>query len=119
MHALIKELAVRQVEHGSETHSNKSQHLAEGTGVAHHRQRFSFVLQQALSFRTRHHLCRQGVVVASTRQLRSQGPVSVQAHRTEGVTGSVDGKERTGPGAGLESGAGTGTVTGSGVGTGT
>ena len=110
MHALIKELAVRQVEYGSETHSNKSQHLAEGTGVAHHRQRFSFVLQQALSFRTRHHLCRQGVVVASTRQLRSQGLVSVQAHRTEGVTGSVgrEGANRDGGGIGVGGGNGNG-----------
>ena len=46
-------------------------------------------LQQPLSFRTRRHLCRQGVMIASTRQLRSQSPVSsVHAHRTEGVTES-------------------------------
>ena len=112
--ALIKELAVRQVEHGSETHSNESQHLVEGTGVAHHRQRFSFVSQQALSFRTRHHLCRQRVVLSSTRQLRSQGPVSVQAHRTEGVTGSVG---REGPnGGGGRIGVGGGNGDGNGVG---
>ena len=88
VHALIKELAIRQVEHRSETHSNKSQHLAEGTEVARLRRRFSFVLQQAHLFRTRHHLCRQGVALASTRQLRSQGLVPVQAHRTDGVTES-------------------------------
>ena len=34
VHALIKELAIRRVEHKSETHSNESQHLAEGTEVA-------------------------------------------------------------------------------------
>ena len=78
MHALIKELAIRQLE----THSNESQHLAEGTEVARPRRRFYFTLQQALSFSTRHHLRRQGVALASTRQLRLQGPVSVQAHRT-------------------------------------
>ena len=44
--------------------------------------------------------------------------MSVQAHRTEGVTGSEGRKERTGSGAGLESGAGTETVTGAGGGTG-
>ena len=44
---------------------------------------------QALLFRTRHHLGRQGVVVAGTRQLRSQGLVPVHAHRTEGVTMST------------------------------
>ena len=77
VHALIKELAIRRVEHRSETHSNEFQHLAEGTEVARLRRRFSFALQQALSFRMRHHLCRQGVTFASTRQLHSQCPASV------------------------------------------
>ena len=77
VHALIKELAIRRVEHRSETYSNESQHLAEGTEVARLRRRFSFVLQQTLSFHTRCHLCRQGVALASTRQLHSQGPASV------------------------------------------
>ena len=84
VHALIKELVVRRVQYRSDTHSNESQHLAEGTEVARLRRRFSFVLQQVLSFRTRHHLFRQGVTLASTRQPRSQGPASVQAHRTGG-----------------------------------
>ena len=84
MHALIKELAIRRVQHRSETYGNESQHLAEGTEVARLRRRFSFVLLQALSFRTRHHLCRQVVALASTRQPHSQGPASVQAHRTGG-----------------------------------
>ena len=88
VHALIKELAIRRVQHRSETYSNESQHLAEGTEVARLRRRFSFVLQQALSFCTRHYLCRQRVALASTRWPHSQGPASVQAHRTEGVTGS-------------------------------
>ena len=70
VHVLIKKLAITRVEHRSETHSNESQHLAEGAEVARLRQRFSFVLQQALSFRARHHLCRQKVALASTRQLR-------------------------------------------------
>ena len=74
VYALIKELAIRQVQHRSETRSNGSQHLAEATEVARLRRRFSFVLQQALSFRTRHHLCRQGVALASTRPPHSQGP---------------------------------------------
>ena len=67
----------------------------------------------------RRHLCRQGVALASTQQLRSQGPVSVQVHRTGGVTGSEGQEGANGVGAGLESGAGTETVTGSGVGSGT
>ena len=71
VHALIKELTIRRVQHRSETSSNDSQHLAEGTEVARLRRRFSFVLQQALSFRTRHHLCRQGVALASTRRPHS------------------------------------------------
>ena len=84
VHALIKELAIRRVQHMSETYSNESQHLAEGTEVARLRRRFSFVLQQALSSRTRHHLCKQGVALASTRRPHSQGTASVQAHRTGG-----------------------------------
>ena len=108
VHALIKDLAIRRVQHRSETYSNVSQHLAEGTEVARLRRRFSFVLQQALSFRTRHHLCRQGVVLASTRQPRSQGPASVQAHRTGGVTGSEGQKGSNGVGGGIGVGGGNG-----------
>ena len=114
MHALIKELAIRRVEHRSETHSNESQHLVERTEVARLRWRFSFVLQQALSFRTRHHLCRQGVALASTRQLRSQGPVSVQAHCTERVTGSEGQEGANGIVGGI--GVGGGNVDGNRVG---
>ena len=126
LHALIKELAIRRVQHRSETHSNESQHLAEGTEVARLRRRFSFVLQQALSFRTRHHFCRQGVALASTRQFRSQGPVSVQAHRTGGVTEAQEGATgvggeirvggRNGDGSGV--GDGNGDVNGHGDGDG-
>ena len=118
VHALIKELAIRRVTHRSETHSNESQHLAEGTEAVRLRRRFSFVLQQALSFRTRHHLCRQGVALASTRQLRSQGPVSVRAHRTEGVTGSEgqEGANVVGGGIGVGGGDGGGNGDGNGVG---
>ena len=101
VHALIKELAIRRVQHRSETQSNESQHPAEGTEVARLWRRFSFVLQQALSFRTRRHLCRQGVALASTRQPRSQGPASVQAHRTGGVTGSEGQEEANGVGGGI------------------
>ena len=59
-HALIKELAIRRGGHRSEKRSNESQHLAQETEVARLRRRFSFVLQQALLFRTRYHLCKQG-----------------------------------------------------------
>ena len=40
--ALIKELAIRRVQHRSETYSNQSQHLAEGTEVARLWRRFFF-----------------------------------------------------------------------------
>ena len=108
VHALIKELAIRRVQHRSETYSNESQHLAEGTEVARLRRRFSFVLQQALSFRTRHHLCRQGVALASTRRPHSQGPASVQVHRTGGVTGSEGQEGANGVGGGIGVGGGNG-----------
>ena len=42
VHALIKELAMKRVKHRSETYSNESQHLAEGTEIARLRRRFSF-----------------------------------------------------------------------------
>ena len=66
VHALIQELAHRRVNYSSELHSEESRRLAEGTEVARLRRRFSFVLQQALSSRTRHHLCRQGVSLTSS-----------------------------------------------------
>ena len=118
MHALIKELAIRWVEHRLETHSNESQHLAEGTQVARLRRRFSFVIQQALLFCTRHHLCRQRAALASTRQLRSHGPVSIHAHRTEGITGSEGREETNGVGdrIGVEGGNGNGNGVGGGNG---
>ena len=118
VHTLIKELAIRRVEHRSETHSNESQYLAEGMEVARLWRQLCFVLQQALSFRTRHHLCRQRMELASTQQLRSLGPVSVQAHGTEAVTGS-EGRERTngvGVGIGVEGGNGDGNGDGGGNG---
>ena len=80
----------------------------EGIEVACLRRRFSFVLQQALSFRTRHHLCRQGVALASTQQLRSQNPVYLHAHRTEGVTESKGREEANGVGGGIGVGGGNG-----------
>ena len=108
VHALIKELAIRRVEHRSETYSNDSQHLAEGAEVARLRRRFPFVLQQALSFRTRHHLCRQGVALASTRRPHSQGLASVQAHRSGGITGSEGQEGANGVGGGIGVGGGNG-----------
>ena len=108
--ALFKELAIRRVQHWSETYSNESQHLAEGTEIACLGRRFSFVLQQALSSCTRHHLCRQRVALASTRQPHSQGPASVQAHRTRGVTGTEgqEGANGVGGGIGVRGGNGDG-----------
>ena len=108
VHALIEELAIRRVEYKSETYSNESQHLAEGTEVARLRRRFSFVLQQALPFRTRHHLCRQEVAIASTRQPHSQGSASAQAHRTGGVTGSEGQEGANGVGGRIGVGGGNG-----------
>ena len=118
VHALINKFAIRRVQHRSETYSNESQHLAKGTEVARLRRRFSFVLQQALSFRTRHHPCRQGVALASTRQPHSQGPASAQAHRTGGVTGSEGQEGANGVGGGIGVGGGNGDVNGHGDGDG-
>ena len=83
VHALIRELGIRRVQQSSEIHSDESRHMVEGTEVICLRWRFSFVLQQALSFRKRHHLCRQGVKLADTQQLDPQGLVDVQTYCTE------------------------------------
>ena len=63
---------------------------------------------KALLFRTRHHLCRQTVALAGTRQLRSRGQGPVHTHRTEGVSRS-EGRERAnGVGCGIGVGGGNG-----------
>ena len=94
----------------------------EGRGEAKKRKKphKSCRCDQALLFRMRHHLCRQEVSLAGTRQLRSQGLVPVHAHRTEEITGSegwegangVGGEIRVGGGNGDEYGAATGTERG-------
>ena len=63
---------------------------------------------QALSFRLRHHLCRQGLALAGTRQLRSQDPVPVHAYRTERVAGSErrEGADEVGSGIRVRGGNG-------------
>ena len=127
VHALIKELAIRRVQHRSETYSNDSQHLVERTEIARLRRRSSFVLQQVLSFCTRHHLCRQGVALASTRQPHAQGQQTVQAHHTGGVTRSEGQEGANGVGGRIGVGGGNGDVNrdvnghgdGDGAGTGT
>ena len=83
---------------------------------------------EALLFRTRHHLGRQVIALAGTRQLRSQGLVPVHTHRTEGVTGSERQEGSNGSGAGTKTKAigemvmgtriGTGTETGTRIGSG-
>ena len=83
-HALIRELVIRRAQYCSEIHSDKSRHMMEGTEVVRLRRRFSLVLQQALSFGKRHHLCRQGVKLAGTQHLDLQGLVDVQTYCAEG-----------------------------------
>ena len=58
------------------------------------------------------------MALASTRQLCSQGPIPVQAHRTEGVTGSKgkEGANRVGGGIGVGGGNGDGDRDGGGNG---
>ena len=47
---------------------------------------------------------------ADTRQLRSEGTVSVHAHRTEGITGSEGREGANGIGGGIKDGVGGGKV---------
>ena len=69
---------------------------------------------QALSIRIRHHLCIQGVALASTRPLRSQGSMSIHAHRTDGVTGFEVCEGSNGVGGGIGVGGGNGDGNGDG-----
>ena len=111
VHALIKELTIKRVQLRSETHSNESQHLAEGTEVAHPRRRFSFVLQQAHPFRTRHHLCRQGVALASTRLRKARRlykRIVPGGNRVRGTGRSERGRGGIGVGSGNGDGNGVG-----------
>ena len=48
------------------------------------------------------------MALAGTRQLRSEGAVSVHAHRTEGITGSEGREGATGIGGGIKDGVGGG-----------
>ena len=114
MHVFIEKLAIRRVGIRSEIHSNESGHLVKGTKVARLWRRFCFVLQQAISSRTRNHLYRQGLALAGTRQLRSQGSMSVHAYCIEGVTRSKIRKGANGDGNRI----GIGNVDGNGDGTG-
>ena len=71
VHALIKELAINRVEHRSEIHFNKSQHLAEGTEVA----RLHVFGGDSLLFYSRHfHFAR--VIISADRGWRLRVPDS-------------------------------------------
>ena len=65
---------------------------------------------QALLFRTRHHLCRQDVTPAGSQKLRAQDPAPARRCRTKGRRGNHgreggnDGKNRDGGGDGNENG---------------
>ena len=63
---------------------------------------------QALLFRTRHHLGRQGVAFVGTRHRGSKGLVPIHAHRIEGVTGSEGREGSNGVGSGIGIGGGNG-----------
>ena len=72
VHALIKELAIKRVDRNPGVHLEDARHSAEGTEIVRLRRRSSFDLQQALSFRTRHHLCIQVVALVGNQLPRSQ-----------------------------------------------
>ena len=76
-------------EYGDEDGNGNEGGIGEGGGEVKKRKKphNGCRRDQVLLFHTRHHLGRQGIALASTRQLRSQGLVPVHAHRTEGVTG--------------------------------
>ena len=70
-----------------------------GSTVARLRQAFYFVLEQALSFCTRHHPCRRDGALAGTQRLRSLSPVPVHVHCIKGMTRSEGQEGATGDGS--------------------
>ena len=110
VHALIKELAIRRVQHSLETYSNESQHLAEGTEeVARLRRRFSFVLQQAsLSFRTRYHCTDRGWRLRAPDRTIRKARHLYNRIVPGGVTGSEGQEGANGVGGGIGVGGGNG-----------
>ena len=73
---------------------------------------------QARLSRTHHYLGNQGVPLAGTRQLCSQGLVPMHAHCTERVTGSEGREGSNGVRRGIEAGGGNGEGNGGGGGNG-
>ena len=86
--------------------------MRTGSGRAEERQRSakkshkSCRRDQGYSFHTRHHLCGQGVALAGTQQLCSEGAVSVHAHCTEGIAGSEGREGANGIRGGIKGGVG-------------
>ena len=118
VHALIKELAIRWIEHKLEIYSNESQHLSEGTEVARLQRRFSFVLKQALIPHASSSLQTGGGACEHPTAMFAKGPVSVHAHRTEGVTESEGREGANGDGGRIGVGGGNGDGNGVGGGNG-
>ena len=84
--------------------------IMEGGGETNERKELHKTCRRdhPFSFRTRHQLCRQGVVLARTRQLPSQGAASVHAHRTKGVIRCVGREDANGVRSGIRVGGGNG-----------
>ena len=112
VHALIKELAIRRVQHRSETYSNEFQHLAEGTEVARLRRRFSFIYSR--------HSHSARVTISADRGWPLRAPDSPMRKASRlykrivpgGVTGSEGREGVNGVGGGVGVGVRTETVTG-------
>ena len=104
MHVLIEELAIRRMKHQAGDKLQRIPASGGGTEVALLIWLFSFVLQQALSFRTRYHLCRQEGTLTSGQLLSRQGPMPIPAHCTEERTKSEGREGATGDGNEVEDG---------------
>ena len=82
----------------------------EGEAKKHVKMHKSCRRDQALSFRARHHLCRQGVVLAGTQQPCSQNTVTVNAHRIERTGSGAETGTRTSMGTRTEQEEGRGST---------
>ena len=110
-------------DHRAGTGTGGGTEMRTGSGTAEERRRSARHYTRGLDaikhfHSARHHLCRQGVTLAGTRPLHSQGPGAVHVHRTEEVTGSEGRREANGVGGVIGVGGGNGDVNSDGDGDG-
>ena len=110
VHALIKEFAIRLVEHRSETHSNESQHLAKETEVARlwRRLSFCFTAGTSISYASPYLQTGGGACEHSTAPFARTGACTSASYRGDNRVRGTEGTNGVGGGNGDGNGVGGG-----------